>query len=244
MAGAATVADQIKQTSHMFVIGVGVGVTDALSALRIQAVSGTKSFPTYPISTADYTLVTDFGELEDALGEIASNLCNVTVTVEKETDDQARDSWVDKPGWGFSGRTLIQPPASQFAYKWFEPNVVDPVNTTTATQSGATGADGRLRFVWRPTAADSLSNITVSEGVPAAYTPHSVTCVLGGIDDLHQPGSGDGGVVHPPGAEGARQDRLHGPKPPQALHRARCQELGWSTRVGDDLRRRHGSGAV
>ena len=102
------------------------------------------------------------------------------MTVEKETDDQARDSWVDKPGWGFSGRTLIQPPASQFAYKWFEPNVVDPVNTTTATQSGATGADGRLRFVWRPTAADSLSNITVSEGVPAAYTPHSVTCVSEG----------------------------------------------------------------
>ncbi len=180
MAGAATVADQFKQTSHMFVIGVGVGVTDALSALRLQAVSGTKSFPEYPISTADYTLVTDFDELEDALGDIASNLCSVTVTVEKETDEQVRDSWVDKPGWGFSGRALMQPPASQFAYKWFEPNVVDPVDTTTATQSGTTGADGRLRFVWRPTAADSLSSLTVSESVPAAYTPHSATCVSGG----------------------------------------------------------------
>ena len=226
MAGAATVADQIKQTSHMFVIGVGVGVTDALSALRIQAVSGTKSFPEYPISTADYTLVTDFDELEDALGDIASNLCNVTVTVEKETDEQVRDSWVDKPGWGFSGRALIQPPASQFAYKWFEPNVVDPVNTTTATQSGTTGADGRLRFVWRPTAADSLSNLTVSESVPAAYTPHSVTCVSGGTTIFSSRRSGDGRLVHPPGAEGARQGRLHGPEPPQALHRARSQELG------------------
>ena len=40
----------------MFAIGVGVGVTDALSALRIQAVSGTRSFPEYSIETADYTL--------------------------------------------------------------------------------------------------------------------------------------------------------------------------------------------
>ena len=121
MAGAATVADQIKQTSHMFVIGVGAGVTDALSALRIQAVSGTKSFPDYPISTADYTLVTDFGELEDALGDIASNLCSVVVTVKKETDEVTRDVWVSKPNWTFSGRTVIQPTADPFSYAWFEP---------------------------------------------------------------------------------------------------------------------------
>ena len=54
------------------------------------------------------------------------------------------------------------------------------MDTTTATQSGTTGADGRLRFVWRPTAADSLSSLTISESVPAAYTPHSATCVSGG----------------------------------------------------------------
>ena len=99
MNGAEGVADLIKQTSHMFVIGVGVGVTDALSALRIEAVSGTKSFPEYPISTADYTLITDFEEFEEALEDIASNLCSVMVTVKKETDELARDVWVSKPAW-------------------------------------------------------------------------------------------------------------------------------------------------
>jgi uncharacterized repeat protein (TIGR01451 family) len=175
------VADQLKQFgSHMFVIGMGDGVTDPLSALRLQAVSGTKSFPTYPINTADYTLVTNFNELAAALTELASNLCNVTVTVTKETDEQTRDAWVSKAGWGFSGRVVMQPPADQFAYGWFKPNVVDPVTSATATQTASTAASGKLDFVWRPKAAGSLSNITISETAPAAYQPQSVTCTSGG----------------------------------------------------------------
>jgi uncharacterized repeat protein (TIGR01451 family) len=179
MSPAATVANQLKGTSHMFVIGVGVGVTDALSALRIQAISGTRSFPTYPMETADYTLVTDFTELAEALANVASNLCNVTVTVTKETDEQVRDAWVSKAGWAFTGRVLIQPPADQFSYGWFKPNVVDPVNTTTATQWGMTAANGTLEFAWRPRAATSVSNITISETPPATYQPYSVTCTSG-----------------------------------------------------------------
>jgi large repetitive protein len=177
---AVVVADQLKQSgSHMFVIGMGDGVTDPLSALRLQAVSGTKSFPTYPISIADYTLVTNFDELAAALANLASNLCNVTVTVTKETDEQTRDAWVSKAGWGFSGRVLMQAPADQFSYGWFKPNVVDPVSSTTATQSGSTAASGNLDFVWRPKAAGSLSNITISETPPAAFEPESVTCTSG-----------------------------------------------------------------
>ena len=107
----------------MFAIGVGDGVTDPLSALRLQAVSGTRSFPEYPIETADYTLVTNFNDLEKAFADLASKLCNVTVTVRKETDEANRDAWVSKSGWGFSGRVVLQPPAAQFAYRWFEPNV-------------------------------------------------------------------------------------------------------------------------
>jgi uncharacterized repeat protein (TIGR01451 family) len=174
---AVAVADQLKQAgSHMFVIGMGDGVTDPLSALRLEAVSGTKDFPTYPISVADYTLVTNFDELAAALGDIASNLCNVTVTVTKETDEQTRDAWVSKAGWGFSGRVVTQPPVDQFAYAWFKPNAVDPVNSTTATQSGSTAASGKLDFVWRPRAAGSLSNVTISETAPAGFEPKSVTC--------------------------------------------------------------------
>jgi uncharacterized repeat protein (TIGR01451 family) len=172
------VADALKQRSHMFVVGVGTGVTDPLSALRIESVSGTRSFPTYPISVADYTLVTDFDALEDALRDLASNLCNVTVTVRKETDAQARDKWVSQNGWGFSGRVQLQG-TTPFAYRWFEPNAVDPVNSSTATQSGVTGTDGVLRFVWRPTSAAALSDITISETVPATHAADSVNCQSG-----------------------------------------------------------------
>ena len=73
-----------------------------------------------------------------------------TVTVTKETDEQKRDAWVSKPGWAFTGRALIQPPADQFSYSWFKPNVVDPVNTVTATQWGTTAANGVLEYAWRP----------------------------------------------------------------------------------------------
>ena len=76
---------------------------------------------------------------------------------------------------------VIQPPAAQFSYGWFEPVRVDPVNTKSATQSGTTGADGKLRFVWRPKAANSLSNITVSETPPPAYTARSAWCASDGM---------------------------------------------------------------
>ena len=171
-------AETLKQRSHMFVVGVGAGVTDPLSALRIESISGTRSFPTYPISVADYTLVTDFDQLEDALRELASNLCNVTVTVRKETDAQERDVWTSQTGWPFSGRVQVQGP-TPFAYRWFEPNAVDVVDSSTATQSGVTGPDEELRFVWRPTSSAALSDITISESVPATLAAHSVSCQSG-----------------------------------------------------------------
>jgi len=172
------VAETLKQRSHMFVVGVGSGVTDPLSALRIESVSGTRSFPTYPISVADYTLVTDFDELEDALRELASNLCNVTVTVRKETDAQKRDVWTSQTGWPFSGRVELQG-ATPFAYRWFEPNAVDVVGSSTATQSGVTGTDDELRFVWRPASSAALSDITISETVPVTHAAESVSCQSG-----------------------------------------------------------------
>ncbi len=166
---AANAANQLKANSHMFAIGVGAGVTDALSALRIQAVSGTRSFPEYPIETADYTLITNFNELEDALADLASNLCNVTVTVRKETDEANRDAWVSRSGWRFSGRRRCTPPDSSTtggSCRAGSPSV----NSGNATQSGNTDAGGTLDFVWRPTSATALSNITISETpVPAAF---------------------------------------------------------------------------
>ena len=179
MTPAAAAADLFKASAHMFVIGVGDGVTDPLSAIRLQAVSGDKSFPTYPLSIADYTLVTDFTELEEALRNIASNLCNVTVTVTKETDDTGRDAWTSKATWGFTGRVQLQTPTPPSDYTWYEPPPSAP--GSNVPRAGQTGANGKLRFVWRPLSATALSDITITEpSVPAAYTPESVTCTSAG----------------------------------------------------------------
>ncbi len=177
---AAAVADELKDPSHMFVIGVGDGVTDPLSAVRLQAVSGPKSFPTYPIAEADYTLVTDFGELEDALHDIASNLCNVTVTVTKETDEAKRDAWVSKPGWTFSGGVVVESPNPPTAFRWVEPPPEGPPAAGNPARSLQTGADGNVEFIWRPTSATATSAITIGETVQAGYEPKSVSCTRAG----------------------------------------------------------------
>ena len=56
-------------------------------------------------------------------------------------------------------------------------------DSTTASQSGNTAAAGTLDFVWRPTSATALSNITISETpVPAGFEAESVTCTSAGTN--------------------------------------------------------------
>ena len=55
------------------------------------------------------------------------------------------------------------------------------MDTNTATQAGLTDGGGNLRYVWRPKAATSLSNITVSETPPSAYTPAKAWCTSEGV---------------------------------------------------------------
>ena len=118
------------------------------------------------VGKADYTLVSSFSELEEALKDLAANLCDVSVTVTKESDDATPGVFVPRPGWKFSGRVELQSPGQQFNYAWIEPNAVDSVDAGSATQTGTTAAAGTVRFDWRPTAAGALSTIDVSEDVP------------------------------------------------------------------------------
>jgi uncharacterized repeat protein (TIGR01451 family) len=183
MTPAVATADAIKGTgSHMFVIGVGTGVTDPLSQRRLQAMSGPDAFPPTPIADADYTVVTDFTLLEEALRELASNLCDVTVNVTKQTDDATPGVFAPKAGWPFSGTVTLQPPSSPLDYAWVRPTALPaPQTAVTQTQAGVTGANGTLTFDWRPTAANALSTFTVTEpAAPAGYTPGPVTCTQAG----------------------------------------------------------------
>ena len=124
---AADAANLLKANSHMFAIGVGDGVTDALSALRIQAVSGTRSFPQYPIETADYTLVTRFDELEDAFADLASKLCNLHGDREEGDGrgEEGRLGLRGQVGGSAGGPCCSRPPVSS-SYRWFLPGAAGP----------------------------------------------------------------------------------------------------------------------
>ena len=241
---AANVANQLKANSHMFAIGVGAGVTDALSALRIQAVSGTRSFPEYSIETADYTLVT---ELRRARGCV----CRPRLQpLQRHRDGQEGN------GRGGPGRLGLRSPAGGSAAASRHPPGSSTTGGSSRTRSTPSTqaprpsretpiAGGTLDFVWRPTSATALSNITISEtAVPATFEPESVTVHLRGHNDPRQRRSGHGVVVHPHGPEGARPRLLRRPEPLQTLDRPGGQELGRRSRVGDDLRRRERRRAV
>ena len=97
---------------------------------------------------------------------------------------EVRDAWVSKSAGGSAAGA--EAPAWQFNYRWFKPDSRQPsVNSGTATQSGNTAAAGTIDFVWRPTSATALSNITISETpLPTGFEADSVTCTSAGTTIL------------------------------------------------------------
>jgi hypothetical protein len=66
------------------------------SALRLQAISGPNRFPEdSDFRTADYTLVTEFGALERALGDIVGELCGGTLTITKYESAPNGTGWTE-----------------------------------------------------------------------------------------------------------------------------------------------------
>ena len=75
---------------HMFAIGVGAALTNEDSKVRVRAISGPKAFPENPLLGADYTVISDFRQLEEALATIGRALCSVRVRVTKLVDERGR----------------------------------------------------------------------------------------------------------------------------------------------------------
>ena len=88
-----TEANGLKASGlHMFAIGVGAALSNENSLVRLRAISGPKAFPQHPLLGADYTAISDFSQLQEALATIGRALCSVRARVTKLVDEEG-DSW-------------------------------------------------------------------------------------------------------------------------------------------------------
>ena len=72
--------------THMFALGVAGD--SGLNTTALQAISGPDAWPATPFASADWTSVSSFSDLQEALLDIATDLCGGTVIVHKLVDGQ------------------------------------------------------------------------------------------------------------------------------------------------------------
>jgi uncharacterized repeat protein (TIGR01451 family) len=165
---AATEADLVKaQGSHVFALGVGAAVTKPASAHRLTAISGFHQYPNADFAEADYTLVDDFDKLAQALRQIATELCQASVTITKLVDE-GDGVYRPDPGWTFSADVSM----SSGSYKWLQP----PPPPSTGTRTEVTDDDGVATFQWKPTNAQASSTVTIDEVAKPGYEFVDATC--------------------------------------------------------------------
>jgi uncharacterized repeat protein (TIGR01451 family) len=166
-----TQANLVKgQGSHVFALGVGAAVTKSSSASRLIAVSGYDEFPGTDFSRADYTLVKDFDDLAAALRQIATQLCQASVTITKTVDKGDGKGFVPDSGWKFKAK----PSMSSGSYTWVQPK--PPPDTGTRSQT--TGADGVVTFQWHPSDPAATSTVTLSEVAKAGFQFKDANCEI------------------------------------------------------------------
>jgi uncharacterized repeat protein (TIGR01451 family) len=168
MIPAASAADRVKaQGSHVFVIGVGSHVLTADTAARLSAISGPNKYPSFPdFSGADYTVVTEFSELEASLRRIAVSLCESSLIVTKLVDAADGEGYTEAPGWQFT--TTLSAPGG---HEWLEPDA-----GTAPAASATTGSDGVARFRWRTNSADATTAVSVAETQMVGYSFVQAQC--------------------------------------------------------------------
>ena len=168
MRPAAVEADALKeQGSHIFAVGVGAAVTKSTSARRLTAISGFDQFPPTEFSKADYTLVENFNDLEEALRKVATELCQASVTVTKLVDEGDGHYHPD-PDWKFTATVSTQPGS----YKWLQPS--PPPDTGPRSQY--TDVAGVATFQWKPSYPTATSTVTLDEDVKPGYEFVSANC--------------------------------------------------------------------
>ena len=171
--------------AHVLVMGVGAAVGTPDSAVRLRAISGPRAFPANPIFDADYSLITDFQQLQAALAELGRQVCSVGVNVKKLVDDDGNGTYTPSNGWNFSGTVGVAPGASD-SFRWLLPgDEAGPPsggNTRVGTTSTTFGGDGLLKFSWRPSPVTLASSLALTDTSRPGYHLAGVTCTKGGVE--------------------------------------------------------------
>jgi hypothetical protein len=169
---AVTASNTVKsQDTHIFVVGVGPAATGgatSASGQRIQAISGRNQFPGHTnFNTADFTLVTDFGALENEMNKIVSEICGGTLTITKRILDQSGNLVRLDDGWTFETKL-------SGGHTWVKPNA--GTSETASLTTGEQGDTGIARFEW-----DLNAGVTsVEANVREIGRPHPGFTFVGG----------------------------------------------------------------
>ena len=141
-------ADQIRGSTKIFAVGVGSALSSTDSRNRIKGISGPDEYPATDFQHADFTLVTQFSALKDALAQIAKKLCESSVAVTKKVDSDGDGRFDDDPtGWQFDA-TLTG------AKDWKLPSA----GPASAGKFVKVGSNGVATFQW-----------TLAEGAAATF---------------------------------------------------------------------------
>ena len=177
-------ANAVKASgTHIFVIGVGAALTSSDSQVRLRAISGSVQFPQNDLLGSDYTLITNFSQLQEALSQISYALCSVQVHVTKLVDDTGGGNYAAQNGWSFTGNVTVSG-SSNDSYRWLLPGTATGPpsggNTRTATTATTLSGDGNANFVWLPSPTNLTSSIVLTDVGKNGYHFNSVTCTKDG----------------------------------------------------------------
>ena len=156
--------------SHVFAIGVGAAVDNQESEARLTAMSGTQKYPAVSFGKADYTIVTNFGDLAEALREFATQMCKGSVTITKLVDE-GNGKPVPDQGWTFTGNVTTTNGQLQVGRS----GAADPPGTAQADHRQGGRAPASSGAHDDPTAT---STFTASEEVNDGYEFVSSDCTV------------------------------------------------------------------
>lgn len=175
LANAQDHANTIKAAGvHIFGVGVQGEEADTPDLANIAAVTGPDVYSGSNFPQADYTS-TNFAGLDAALKEIATDLCQSSVTITKLVDEGTGGGYQPASGWQFSGNVTT----STATFSWVQPTPEATVNSPNS-RSVTTAGDGTATFQWNPNSAGATSSISVNETLQAGYDFVSAVCTKDG----------------------------------------------------------------
>ncbi len=166
--------------SHMFVVGVGNALSNAASENRIKDITGPDKLtfdgsgnPNIAFGTADYTLVTNFSDLQKTFAHFVRELCGPGLNAVKKLQ-LANGSTVTADGSKpFSYTATVTPTPSSWQ---------SPAPNSGAAATLTTGSNGAANFKWEPNPASATSQVAVNEAAASGWVPNGQKCTLNKLD--------------------------------------------------------------